>query len=51
MLNFGANPNTPVTVRGRRNDGAPLSLYVARARALRLRDQHLRIQNDAGRRP
>jgi hypothetical protein len=30
---------------------SPLSLYVARAKAMKLRDRTLQIRNEAGRRP
>jgi HK97 family phage prohead protease len=46
VVNFGANPITPVNARSRvRRDKGNLSLYQARARTRRLR-----IMNDAGRR-
>jgi len=51
VVNQGANAATSVDARsrGRRRPGvAPLSLYQARARALKMRD--ITIRNDAGRR-
>jgi HK97 family phage prohead protease len=46
VVNFGANPNTPVAARSRSRRGkGNLSLYQARART-----RHLSIVNDAGRR-
>jgi HK97 family phage prohead protease len=55
LVNYGANPNTSVTARGRRRTGqTPLSLYQSRALALSLRQdprsRHVLIMNEAGRR-
>jgi HK97 family phage prohead protease len=53
IVNYGANPNTPVTARAaRRATVRDLRTYQARARALALagRDRTVRLRNEAGRR-